>query len=130
MYFHILFYPQVFPQMFLNNNFQFLNTCTKQSFYVTPVGPMHCLWDPQTSFFSNFFIKNWSHSTIHTFKNYFAIMFSVFNKISGIQTDPYLKDLPKECIGWIRLKTSRDWIRRGLIKEPLSHVILSCNFLW
>ena len=72
MYFHILFYPQVFPQMFLN-------TCTKQTFYVTPVGPMHCSWDPQTSFFSNFFIKNGSHNTIHTFRNYFAIMFSVFS---------------------------------------------------
>ena len=28
------------------------------------------------------------HSTIHTFKNYFATMSSVFSKISGIQTDP------------------------------------------
>ena len=24
-------------------------------------------------------IKNWSHDTIHTFKNYFATVFSVFN---------------------------------------------------
>ena len=24
-------------------------------------------------------IKNWSHSIIHTFKNYFAIVFSVFS---------------------------------------------------
>ena len=30
-YFHILFYPHVFPQKFLNNNFQFLNTCTKRA---------------------------------------------------------------------------------------------------
>ena len=56
--------------------------------YVTPVDPMHCLRDPQTSFFSNFFIKNGSHGIIHTFKNYFAIIFSVFSKINGIQTDP------------------------------------------
>ena len=35
--------------------------------------------DPQTSFFSNFFIKNRSHSTIHIFKNYFATVFLVFN---------------------------------------------------
>ena len=28
--------------------------------------------DPQISFFINFFIKNGSHSTIYTFKNYFA----------------------------------------------------------
>ena len=46
--------------------------------------------DPQISFFINFFIKNGSHSTSHTFKNYFATVFSVFsfNKISSIQTDP------------------------------------------
>ena len=29
-------------------------------------------------------IKNGSYSIIHTFKNYFVIIFSVFNKISGI----------------------------------------------
>ena len=52
------------------------------------MGLVHCLRDSQTFFFSNFFIKNWSHDTIHTFKNYFATIFSVFNKISTIQTDP------------------------------------------
>ena len=31
------------------------------------------------SIFSNFFIKNGSHDTIHIFKNYFGTMFSVFN---------------------------------------------------
>ena len=30
-YFHTLFHPHVFSQKFLNNNFQFLNTCTKQT---------------------------------------------------------------------------------------------------
>ena len=36
-----------------------------------------------------FFIKNRSHGTIHTFKNYFATVFSIFSfsKISSIQTD-------------------------------------------
>ena len=48
---------------------------------------VHYLRDPQTSLFSNFFIKNWSHSIIHTFKNYFATMFLVFSKISCIQMD-------------------------------------------
>ena len=39
---------------------------------------IHALFtDPQISFFSNFFIKNGSHGTIHTFKNYFATVFSV-----------------------------------------------------
>ena len=45
--------------------------------------------DPQISLFSNIFIKNRSHGTIHTFKNYFITMFSIFNfsKINSIQTD-------------------------------------------
>ena len=33
--------------------------------------------DPQIPLFSHFFIKNMSHGTIYTFKNYFAIVFSV-----------------------------------------------------
>ena len=47
-----------------------------------------CSQDLQTSFFTKTFIKNGSHDTIHTFKNYFATMFSVFSKIRGIQTHP------------------------------------------
>ena len=35
--------------------------------------------DLQISLFNNFFIKNGSHGTIHTFKNYFVTMFSVFS---------------------------------------------------
>ena len=50
------------------------------------VGLVHCSRDPQTSFFNKTFIKNGSHSTIYTFKNYFATVFLVFSKISGIQT--------------------------------------------
>ena len=49
------------------------------------MGLMHCLRDPQTSFFTKTFIKSESHGTIHTFKNYFATVFSIFNKISVIQ---------------------------------------------
>ena len=40
--------------------------------------------DPQISLFSNFFIKNGSHDTIHTFKNYFITVFSISVKISSI----------------------------------------------
>ena len=40
---------------------------------------MHCSRIPQTSLFSNFFIKNRSHGTSHTFKNYFVTMFSIFS---------------------------------------------------
>ena len=35
--------------------------------------------DPQISFFINFFIKNGSHNTIYTFKNYFATVISAKN---------------------------------------------------
>ena len=35
--------------------------------------------DPQISLFSNFFIKNGSHGTIYTFKNYFATVISAIN---------------------------------------------------
>ena len=34
--------------------------------------------DPQISLFNNFFIKNGFHGTIHTFKNDFVTVFSVF----------------------------------------------------
>ena len=54
---------------------------------------VHCSWIPQISLFSYFFIKNLSHGTIHTFKNYFVTMFSVSAKISSIQTDPILHPL-------------------------------------
>ena len=45
---------------------------------------------PVCTDFSEFFFKTESQGTIHTFKNYFAIVFSVlsFNKISSTQTDP------------------------------------------
>ena len=49
-----------------------------------PMGLMHCLWDLQTFYFTKIFIKNESYGTIHTFKNYFAIVFLVFSKINGI----------------------------------------------
>ena len=75
------------------------------------VGLVHCAWDPLpflkqnfhwnctvqwvpctihglTNFFSyKTFIKNETHGIIHTFKNYFTTVFSIFSKISGIQAD-------------------------------------------
>ena len=50
----------------------------------TASGSVHYSRDLQTSLFNNFFIKNGSHSTIHTFKNYFTIVFSVFSQITYI----------------------------------------------
>ena len=51
------------------------------------IARMHCSWVPQIPLFSHFFLKNESYGTIHTFKKYFATMFSVSVKISSIQTD-------------------------------------------
>ena len=50
--------------------------------------------NPQISFFNNFFIKNGSHGTIYTFKNYFVTLFFSFSVFSCIQTDPYSSDFP------------------------------------
>ena len=56
----------------LNSNRKCWLFCSKQCISVL-------FMDPQISLFSNFFIKNGSHGTIHTFKNYFATVFSVFS---------------------------------------------------
>ena len=54
---------------------------------------------PQIILFSNFFIKNGSHNTIYTFKNYFATVFSVsvfsFSKNKLNPNTPYIWVLKK-----------------------------------
>ena len=51
-HFNALFHPHVFPQIFLNNNFQFLNTHTKQALRLT----LGSIWVPFSfSFFFLFF---------------------------------------------------------------------------
>ena len=47
---------------------------------------MHCSWDLQP-LYSEKNIKNRTHNTIHTFKNYFITIFLVFNKINCVQMD-------------------------------------------
>ena len=47
------------------------------NFFIVNSALVHCSQVPQITLFNNFFSKNWSHSTIYTFKNYFATMFSV-----------------------------------------------------
>ena len=59
--------------------FMFCGTYTHDWKMCLSMDPVHCSWDPQTSFFSKIFIKNGFHGIIHTFKNYFATIFSVFN---------------------------------------------------
>ena len=67
---------------------------------------VHALFmDPTTTLFrKKKFIKNGSHGTIYTFKNYFATVFLVFSfqisisaKISCIQIDPQSSNLTQEC---------------------------------
>ena len=49
------------------------------SHFFQPISALRALFmDSQISFFSNFFIKNGSHDTIHIFKNYFATVFFSF----------------------------------------------------
>ena len=49
---------------------------------------VHALFTRPTTTLFRKNIKNGSHGTIHTFKNYFATVFLVFSKISCIQMDP------------------------------------------
>ena len=51
--------------------------CTAHSLFT------YCSWDSQP-LYSKKYIKNGSYGTIHTFKNYFLIIFSIFNKINCI----------------------------------------------
>ena len=60
---------------------------------------IHALFtEPQISFFINFFIKNGSHGTIYTFKNYFAIVISAINfqfqQNKSYPNRPYVKLYP------------------------------------
>ena len=51
----------------------------------------HCsgtVYRTHNYFIEKKYIKNGSHDTIHTFKNYFATIFSIFSKISCIQMNP------------------------------------------
>ena len=69
------YYGSIFA--FLSFFFFFPATCF--DFSAVNSAHMHCSQVPQISLFSNFFIKNGFYSTIHTFKNYFATVFSVFS---------------------------------------------------
>ena len=79
------------------------------SHFFQPISAHHALFiDLQISFFSNFFIKNRSHGTIHTFKNYFATVFfsfqfSIVSKRTLIHSKIYFGNLSK-ILKWKPLK--------------------------
>ena len=52
-YFDILFHPHVFLQKFLNDNFQFLNTCTKRALSLSRSPSLIC-----------FFLLSFSHASL------------------------------------------------------------------
>ena len=66
---------RVFSFLFLFMYFFFQSAIVDKS--TVNSASVHCSRVPQITLFSNFFIKNGSHSTIYTFKNYFATVFSV-----------------------------------------------------
>ena len=70
------FYVHVLAQ----NAFQpfFLLSAVKADFFNREQCICALFTNPQISLFINFFIKNGSHDTIHTFKNYFATVFFSF----------------------------------------------------
>ena len=75
-----------FMPFFFLHAFQLQGTkCTVHVLFI------HYSRDPQPFYLEkNIYIKNCSHGTIHLFKNYFVIVFSVFNKISCIQTNSFV----------------------------------------
>ena len=62
-----------FILFFLMHAFQLETKCNIYALFI------HCLWDPQLLYFEKKKIKNGSHDIIHTFKNYFVTVFSVFS---------------------------------------------------
>ena len=84
------FFPRVLEKRgycSLNSNRKCWLFCSKQCISVLFI-------DPQIPLFSNFFIKNGSHGTIYTFKNYFATVFLVsvfsFSKNKLNPNRPYI----------------------------------------
>ena len=61
--------------------------------------------DPQILLFSNFFIKNRSHGTIYTFKNYFATVFLVFS--FQFQQNKFYPNRPLMKKSWTNLSIPR-----------------------
>ena len=68
----------IFFSVYLLLRLLFINSSRKVWLFFTFSAQISLFMDLQISLLNNFFIKNGSHSTIHTFKNYFAIVFFNF----------------------------------------------------
>ena len=83
MYFYILFHPHVFPQIFSNNNFQFLNICTKWT--LEDLGFKYVWNQPFSAWnYAIFFQHIWSSSSL-ILSIYFL---KKLNKIRGVSKEP------------------------------------------
>ena len=82
---------------------------------------MCTVYGPQITLFSNFFIKNGSHNTIYTFKNYFATVFSVSAKISSIQTHPFFAILANR-------DRQLQWFSEILLDSPSATFVLHRSY--
>ena len=69
-------------------------SCTVHALFTHCSCTVHLLFMRLTTILFKKNIKNRSYSTIHIFKNYFSIIFSIFNKINYIQNDLALKSQP------------------------------------
>ena len=70
-------------------------------FFSQSVHTVQLFIDPQISLFSNFFIKNRLHCTIHTFKNYFTIIFFNFQFQFSV--------ISKRTLNATHLKSHKSW---------------------
>ena len=78
-FFFFFFFSRVFSPLVATVHVRYMN-CSHNFWPVFREQYIRALFmDPQISFFINFFIKNESHGTIYTFKNYFATVILVIS---------------------------------------------------
>ena len=80
----------------------------------------------QITLFSNFFIKNGSHSTIYIFKNYFAIVFSV--SVFSFSKNKLNSNIPIMCLDH-SLGHRHDIYSASSLKKKKCNVIQLCQFM-
>ena len=71
----------------------FIHCCGYCSWIIAAKFDFFSTFSAQISLFSNFFIKNGSHDTIHTFKNYFTTIFFSFQFSAVSKQTLYQKNL-------------------------------------
>ena len=72
---HWTFFPSIYALSIRLDSVSSVQHCASNIFYGS-----HALFTRTTNlFFNKTFIKNGSYGTIHTFKNYFATLFSIFS---------------------------------------------------